>query len=134
MSFLSVQEAVYDTLSNSAALTTLIGADNVHDHVEQDYDGFPYVTIGEDVFTENDTDDSNGHIVTCTVHTWSRKLGRKETKQIQEVIYGLFHKQNLSITGYNVVNIYQEDVQTMVDPDGITRHGVQTFNFNLVRL
>ena len=52
----------------------------VYDNVPQVSSAFPYVTIGEDIFTDMSTDTELINLVSITVHTWSRHSGRSETK------------------------------------------------------
>lgn len=118
---LTVQSVIYNKL------LTDISPIPVYDDVPQDLSAFPYVTIGEDVLTFNDTDTDRSNNVSITVHTWSRERGRKETKQIQSQIYDSLHLANLVKAGYNFVVITEQSSTTFLDADGLTRHGVQTF-------
>ena len=95
---------------------------------------FPYVTIGEDVHTTIDTDTELMNSVSITVHVWSRYNGRSETKNIQGLIYNALHRANLTYAGYKFVTITQAQSQTMMDADGHTRHGVQTYNLMIEEL
>lgn len=127
---LEIQTAIYDTLSNDYALGAVVKG--VYDAVPQADDSgddelFPYVTVGDDTALDWDTDTSNGKEATITIHTWSRYRGRKEVKQIQGLIYDALHLAPITVTGYNVVEIWSEYSETLVDPDGLTRHGVQRF-------
>ena len=132
MSFLSFQTALYDELTEPGSdfINTVSG---VFDHVPQDYNAFPYVTIGEDVWTDFDTDQQNGHEVSVTLHVWSRERGRAETKTIQEQIYGILENSEMSISGFDLVNFRMTFADSVVDNDGETRHGVQIFTVQLMR-
>jgi hypothetical protein len=121
-----LQKAVHTALTGDAGVIALVGS-KVFDDVEKDYEDFPYITIGEDVLTEFDTDGQQGQVATVTVHTWSRYKGRKEAKQIQSAIYDVLHHGSLSITGFNCILSRQIDETTLLDPDGIARQGIQTF-------
>jgi hypothetical protein len=125
MSFeLIVQEMIYDRLSADLALQSL-GAP-VYDGVPQSTP-YPYVTIGEDLHVEWDTDTSLGTDCSLSIHTWSRHRGRRETKQMQAAIYDSLHRAELVYSGYNVVLCDFVNSQSFLDSDGLTRHGVQTF-------
>lgn len=122
---LVIQKAIYDKLSAGLAVS-------VYDDVPQPNDGgnpsnFPYVTIGEDVMAFDDTDTINAVDASITIHVWSRYSGRAEVKQLQNEIYDLLHRAELVAAGFNFVTITQESATTMLDADGLTRHGVQTF-------
>ena len=126
-----LQSAIYTALTNDTELMADISA--VHDAVPDNYDQFPYVTIGEDVLTEWDTDNGTGYTASITIHTWSRATGRKEAKGIQGLIYDALHNTPLPMTGYTMILVKQESENTLLDPDGKTRHGVQTFNSIITR-
>lgn len=123
---LVVQQVIYDKLS--ADLTTPIYDDVIQPSNSGSKSDFPYITIGEDIFTYNDTDTDRSNLVSITIHVWSRQRGRKETKQIQSEIYDSLHNAELVSAGFNFVTITEQNSTTQLDADGITRHGIQTFN------
>lgn len=125
-----IQKAIYDALSGNSGLASTVSG--VYDNVPQAIDSgansaFPYVTIGEDVLTPWDTDNSVGVSCSITIHVWSRSKGRKQVKTIQGLIYDILHRADLSVTGYAFVTLEFDSEQSMLDPDGQTQHGVQTF-------
>jgi hypothetical protein len=130
----AIQVAIYQTLSSDSTL--MASVTGVYDTAPQALDAgaadnFPYVTIGEDTHIEWDTDTELGADVTVTIHVWSRDRGRKETKTIQGLIYGLLHRASLSISGYNLVGVDWLQSDSFLDTDGLTRHGVQTFRITV---
>lgn len=130
----AIQVAIYQTLASDSTLMALVTG--VYDTAPQALDAgaaanFPYVTIGEDTHVEWDTDTELGADVTVTIHVWSRDRGRKETKTIQGLIYGLLHRASLSISGYNLVGVDWLQSDSFLDTDGLTRHGVQTFRITV---
>lgn len=123
MSFETVlQQAVYATLTGYAPLT-----DPVYDNTPQASD-MPYVVIGEDTVANWDTDTELGVVAAVVVHTWSRGRGRKDLKEMQGHIYEALHRATLTAAGYNFVSIDLLSSESFLDADGLTRHGVQTFN------
>lgn len=138
MSFeLVVQKAVLEALTANADI--IAESIPVRDNVPQPRKGnernkFPYIVIGEDNHNTIDTDTELMNLVSITVHVWSRERGRAETKRIQGYIYDTLHRANLTQTGYKFVNIMQDNSTSFLDADGITRHGVQTFNLIIERL
>lgn len=134
--FTVVQQEMYEILVNSAPLNALITG--VYDSVPQSTSNnpiaFPYVTIGEDVFTDMSTDTELINLVSITIHTWSRHSGRSETKQIQGIIYDLLNRATITNIGFKFININQVTAQSQIDSDGETRHGIQTFNLILEEL
>lgn len=121
-----LQKAIFVALDADAPLAALV-SDEIYDDVPDDHETFPYVTIGEDVLTQWDTDGTTGFEASVTIHTWSRYRGAKEVKEIQQAIYDVLHNSGLTITGYDTILIQQRSQEAMRDPDGKTRHGVQTF-------
>ena len=133
---LEIQQAVYSILSNNVDLTDLAA---VYDDVQQVDDSgagadFPYVTIGEDILNQWDTDTEDGMQGSITVHTWSRYSGRLEAKQVQGLVYNALQKQDFEQNGYNFVNIQIESSTSFLESDNLTRHGVQTFNILIQRV
>lgn len=122
----ALQQAVYDQLSGYPGMPA------VYDDVPVDVKGqpavaFPYVVIGEDTHIPFDTDDSLGSESTLTLHTWSRYRGKKECKEIMALNYDALTRQSLAVDGYDLITIEFEYSEVVLDPDGITRHGVQRF-------
>lgn len=132
MTFWELQQAILDRLEGFSALTALLASDPrasrpaIYDHVPQDA-AFPYVVVGDTTALEWDTDTSTGHEHTVTLHAWSEYRGRKEVKQIQGELYNALHRHDLSITGEHTVTCEHEYAESLLDPDGITRHGVARF-------
>lgn len=120
----AVQAAVYSNLGGYAPLLAVVSGvfDDVDEFVE-----FPYVTIGESTHDENDTVAVLGDAVTISIHVWSRKRGKKETKTIQGLIYDALHRSSLIASGYDIISCDWESSQSFIDQDGLTRHGVQSF-------
>lgn len=125
MSFgLAVQKAVYDKLIASVALMAQVSG--VFDSVDE-FEAYPYVTIGEDVISEWDTVSTAGGDAVINIHTWSRYKGRVETKQIFQSIYDALHNQSLTATGHDIISTMWVNETSFLDSDGLTRHGVQTY-------
>lgn len=117
-----LQKAIY------SALNAAHGAGKVYDHVPQQKPAL-YVVIGEGTTTDFDTDDSIGDEDTVTIHTWSTYRGMKELKQAMALNKTTLHDQPLTIVGRTYILGLLEFSESMVDPDGVTRHGVQRFRF-----
>ena len=126
----AIQEGLYDALIGSTALMAVVTG--VYDNALQPEDSgndseFPYVTIGDNDADEFDTDNTTGFDVTATIHVWSRNRGRKQAKEIQDIIYSILHRQSITVAGGHVIGLDQQFAETFVDPDGLTRHGVQRY-------
>jgi hypothetical protein len=127
---LEVQTAIFAILDADVTLSALVTG--VFDDVPESYTDFPYVTLGEDVLTEFDTDGLLGFRVSVTIHCWSQYKGQREVKLIQDAIYRALHHVDMTAAGHDVILTRQVDQTSERDPDGQTRHGVQTFEL-LVR-
>lgn len=136
MSFeIATQTVIYQLLTGYAPLTALVKG--IYDDVPESDSGdsvqFPYVTIGESTHNEFDTDNTTGDDTTTTVHVWSRQRGKKETKEIQGAVYDALHRQSPTYPGFIIFGIDWQTSLTLIDADGKTRHGVQTFRLILER-
>lgn len=134
---LVVQKGIYETLISNVPLMAVVVS--VSDDVPQPSDSgdaanFPYVTIGEDVFTDISTDAELMSQVSITIHVWSRKAGRKETKEIQSLIYNALNRAEIVQSGYHFININETQSESRLDSDGQTRHGIQTYNLMIEEL
>jgi hypothetical protein len=118
-----LQIALFDRLSS-----TLIGVAGVYDRAPQAADSgaasaFPYVTIGNVILTELDTQTKNGWSALCRVHTYSRSGEHTETKGIQGQIYDALHRAPLTISGALNYSCKREDSDVLDDMDSKV-HGV----------
>lgn len=138
MSFeLAIQGAVYAALTADASLMALV--QGVYDAQPRPLTGsdalrFPYVTIGEDTHADWSTDTELGDDATITVHTWTRYAGRKQEKEIQAAIYAALNRHPLTMpAGIALVSVDWVGSDSLIDADGETRHGVQTFRLLVER-
>ena len=122
-----LQQAVYAALTGDASVQALLGNPaRVFDHVPQD-SVFPYVVVGEVTSGPFDTKTEDGLDQTLTIHSWSRYRGLKETKEIMAAVTGALDQQALAVSGHDLVLLRLTFGATVLDPDGLTRHGVQRF-------
>lgn len=119
-----LQKAIYAALLNDNTLSGLVNG--VYDDVPEG-STYPYVVIGEETATNIGSKTLDGLEYTLVIHIWSQYRGRKEVKQIMERIYEVLHDQSISVTGASLVNLRQEFETSLVEGDGITRHGVMRF-------
>lgn len=117
----NLQKAMYTTINNSDTISA-----EVYDDVPENAE-YPYIVIGDDTTSDNGTKDLGGMTATVTMHIWSQYRGRKEVKQIMERLHVLLHNQDISVEGADLINCRQEFTSTVLDADGITRHGIMRF-------
>jgi len=128
----ALQSGLYSLLAADTALTDLLAnSPGIYDHVPHDA-MTPYVAIGDTIVNDWDTDDSRGLDAEATLHVWSEYRGRFEAKQIQDAIYNALHRTDqLTVAGASVIDVFQTYADTELDPDGLTRHGVQRITITL---
>ncbi len=120
-----LQQAVFTALNGNVS-----GIDSANVSVYDDVpEGttYPYVVIGEETSANNGTKDVDGIDHTLTLHVWSQYRGRREIKEIMQSVYELLHDAAITVSGASLVNIRQEFNNTLMENDGITRHGVMRF-------
>lgn len=98
----AVQTLIYSTLNGNISASVF---DDVPDQPPgMPADSFPYVVIGYDDVSSFDTDTWTGSQFEVELHVWSTYEGKAEAKGIMEEIYGLLHRQSLSVSGAVVVD------------------------------
>jgi hypothetical protein len=122
-----LQKSVFGVL-NSANITDAAGSaiTGVFDDVPEGT-AYPYIVVGEESSNNISTKSLDMHEHTLTIHTWSQYRGLKEIKVIMKQIYDNLNDVSLNVTGGQAVNLKQEFLTTLVDADGITRHGIMRF-------
>jgi len=119
-----LQTAIYTAL-NVSAITTTLGC-GVYDEVIEG-NTYPFISLGEETTIDYSTMTAVGSETTINIHVWSQYKGSKETKEILDKIHDLLHDINLTVTGFNLINLRFEYSDIMRDTDGVTRHGVMRF-------
>lgn len=119
----AVQQAVYAALD--AALSS-----TVYDGAAPTNSAYPYAVIGETTVIPADSKANDGQEHAVQVHVWDRPatsggpIGYKRTKEIMGQIRGALHEAALTVTGHGVAFSRVEFEETMLDEDGVTRHGI----------
>ena len=122
---LEVQGLVVQTLKADAAVTALV-AGRVFDQVPKDAQ-FPYVSYGPSDVVEDDADCIDGLLVTFQIDAWSRTVGFPECKRITDAVRRALHQRDLPLGVNALVYLQHEITRTQRDPDGLTSHGIMTF-------
>ena len=125
MSFHSfdLQTILYSTLNGDSTLDGIVGDNKIFDNVPQDT-SYPYVVIGNINVANRGTKSLDGNEYSVDIDVWSTYRGKKEISQAMERIYELFHDTSYSVSGADVVVRPVRSTITLVENDGITRHGV----------
>ena len=126
-----VTKMIIDELRATTALTSQLynyaGTSGVFAHVPQDFDEYPYVVLYDTELNNDDNDANLAFDGVLNLHTWSDSRDMATVGNIQNAIYNALHHAELTMTGYDLVELHQEFTTIMRDPDGITLHGVQRF-------
>jgi hypothetical protein len=93
----------------------------------------PYVIIGEDFSTPDDTKTGTGEILTTTTHAWSDTPGKKEVKGIIAAIEAAIFRADLDLAadGFKVLKTTLDEKQNFTDENGTTQHGVIKIAFQI---
>lgn len=121
-----LQDSIVKRLKVDAALLAIVSG-RVFDSVAANAK-FPYINIGEvQVFPElgEGTDAAESSV---TMHVWSREPGFLEARRIGAAIIASLHDEELAIADGSVQSMLLESARYLRDPDGLTSHGVLTFN------
>ena len=126
---LAAQRAVFDTLDGALGCQVHDSVDFLPEGVPAT--GFPYCVIGHDTARAWDADDLLGAQVTVTLHFWSRADRFRLVKELMGEAYGLLHRAAPVVAGFRVIDCLWEFGETLTDPDGKTKHGVQRYRLTI---
>ena len=115
----------------TALLTTYAASPALFTHVPQDLGTYPYVVLFDSAFDGDDNDCYLGFDGVLNIHSWSDQRDLAIIGNIQKAIYDVLHHAELSMTGYELIELHQEFSTILRDPDGITLHGVQRYRILL---
>jgi len=128
---ISIMSALKSESTLTSQLTTYASSPAVFTHVPEDLTDYPYVVLYDTGLDGNDNDAHLGFDGVLNIHSWSDQRDMSVIGNIQKSIYDILHNQELTMTGYNLVDLHQEFTTILRDPDGITLHGVQRFKIIL---
>ena len=122
-----LQKSVFSAL-NGASITDAGGSaiTGIFDDVPEGT-AYPYIVIGEETAIDVSAKDKDIFEHTLTIHIWSQYRGRRDIKDIMKQVHDTLHDSSLSVTGASMVNMRQEFQTTLLEGDGLTRHGVMRF-------
>lgn len=92
---------------------------------------FPYTRVGDTQVIGDDTDCGDESEVFIRIHAWSRAIGWPEVKSIAGNIRTRVKAAALTLSGFTVDVIEFVQTQYLEDPDGLTRHAVIEFRFEI---
>jgi len=97
---------------------------------------FPYIQIGHTQAVNDDATCIDGATCYVTLHVWSRAVGSVEARKISDQIAAALQDwmPDLSADGFAFADGRLNSAQTTGDPDGITTHGILTFEAQTERV
>jgi len=124
---LLIQGAFVARLKADAAVGALLG-DRVYDRVPSGV-VFPYLTIRIPQVIDEENSCSLNERVVIEIHAWSRSPGFVECRRMIGAAKAAVRSSALTVTGHNLSLQTVEQTRYLDDPDGLTAHGVVTFDF-----
>lgn len=109
---LVVQKAIFD------AVSAAVSPAPVFDHIPQDQPP-PYVTVGDDTISYDDSKTSFGQEHSITIQVFSGRRGRVEAKTLMAQVYAALHQQRLVISGQTATPVKFEFGDSFMEPDGV---------------
>jgi hypothetical protein len=88
---------------------------------------FPFIEIGAGQALPADAGGDTGAEEYLDLHVYSRTGGQKQVKEIMTAIYAALHQQTLTVTGRTSAHCFYDSSRVIDTPDGLTRHGIMTF-------
>lgn len=128
---MSVVKRLKEFPATVAQLAEFIGQPAVFTTPPQDFNGDPYIVISDSNLSTDDNDNGFRFEGVFNVHTWSNKRDMIIVGNLQKAIYDALHHYELPMNGYEIIDLHQEFSDILLDPDGITSHGVQRFRISL---
>ena len=129
---LAIQQTVYEILTADVPLTSKIS--KVYDgfpDLSKEAVKFPFISIGDTNSNPFVQFEHMGEEIFMTIHIWSRYKGYKEGQQIVGDVQRLLAQQELTVDGFGAVSSYFDSSDTMRDEDGITRHLMVRYRFQI---
>lgn len=122
----ALQRSIYQTLSNSAALTSQLGGARIYNKAPQ-AQALPYITLGQTVNLDWSTGTDDGSEHDLTLHIWTNADSDDPVHEIMDGVRRLLHDQPLSLDGHYLVNLRHAFSEARIDPDGEAMHGIVRF-------
>lgn len=127
----AIQTALYSRLTNDTALMSKIHG--VYDQTAPTGVSVPFVTLGNDTVNDYSTKTNEGEEVTHTLHVWSEYGGKKETKEVLDLVLQAVTKEPFILADpFSVDWVKREYMEVLDDNNGF--HGVLRLRFHIKQL
>lgn len=127
----AVVKRIREFAATSAQLSTFGGLPAVFTTPPQDFNGDPYIVISDTLLNTEDNDNGFRFNGITNIHIWSDNRDMAIVGGLQKAVYDALHHYELPMVDYSIIDLYQEYSNILLDPDGISSHGIQRFRVNL---
>ena len=120
-----VQKAVFQALTAA----NIAGVTEIRDTpiAKPTSANFPFIELGAGQAIPADAGGDTGLEEYIDIHVYSRTGGQRQVKDIMTAIYAALHQQSLTVTGRTSAHCFYDSSRVIDTPDGLTRHGIMTF-------
>ncbi len=119
----NLQTALYEALTGGSPS---IAHGRVYDDVPQNA-AFPYVHIRSTQVIPDDTSGPDTGVSSfIDIDVWSRERGNRQALELMDEIKAALHLVTLTVAGRTSAHCWVQDMRLLLDPDGVTRHGIVT--------
>lgn len=126
-----LQYAIVQALRNNEEVKKLVN-NRIYDRIPDDAK-FPYLTIGAMFSNTGHYDCMEIDEVTIQIDAWSRAVGYPEVRKLNDAVRWALTKNELKLEDNGLISFKHEMTREMRDPDGLTSHGINTFEANIQR-
>lgn len=114
-------------------LVLLLAPFPVYDEVPENQP-FPFVALGESFESPSDVFDQQGRILLLVLHFYGQEQGWNDVLSAYEKVRAMLHRPaSLPLSSWTFICSFQEYLGTIREPDGLTRHLVARFRFQIER-
>lgn len=100
----ALRSAVFDSLVNDSALTSLLGGPKIYDEVPRGA-AMPYVAFADARVSDLSTDEARVEEHQLVLHCWSRQGGRREAQIVAGALLQALDDAALALDGHRLVNL-----------------------------
>lgn len=93
----------------------------------QNNPAFPYSNFGDTQLLPETGEGTDAASSFVTLHVWERFKGFDKVKSGGAIIVKLLHDQDITLPSGQVQSVLLESARYIRDPDGLTSHGILTF-------
>jgi hypothetical protein len=122
-----LHKAIYDELAGDATFMALV-TNRLYDEPYPDNTSYPCVTIGSITLNDWSSHTHAGFDGEVMINTWTQYIGKKSVHEIMARIYTVLYDFDPAISGKPTINFRLTQSSTILDEDGRTYNGVQTFS------